>query len=167
MSRRARERAYRPGPVHLNSVERAISGARKLPPSDVATVKDGMTRALLCFGRGEDCHQHWMHMADALNVAESLAIGGICSDEGSLTKILAGQAALAAVLSRQRAGGSWTLYGAERQALDDALWLHGVQLDHASFSEYEAAVNRTIHRIQQAKAGNAGRGVVVVDGARA
>ena len=98
MSRRARARKpYTPTPVHLNAVQRAITGAALLPAAEVASVKTNMALSLLTFGRGIACAQHWISMADALNMAESLAAGRICSDEASRAKIVAGQEALAAV----------------------------------------------------------------------
>lgn len=166
MSRRARARkAYTPKPVHLNAIERAITGAALLPAAEVSSVKINLNLSLLTFGRGIACAQHWASMADALNVAESLAAGSICSDEASRQKIQAGQEALAAVAQRQQAGGSWTLYPAELAALDAALWLHGVQLDHASHTEYERALDHTRQRIAAARAGNAPRGAIVIEGA--
>jgi len=172
MSRRARQRAegrkaYTPKPVHLNAIERAITGAALLPAAEVASVKTNMALSLLTFGRGIACPQHWVSMADALNMAESLAAGRICSDEASRAKIVAGQEALAAVMLRHNAGKSWTLYAAEHTALQDALWLHGVQLDHASHTEYEQALEHTRHRIAAARAGNAPRGAIVIEGALA
>lgn len=169
MSRRARDRAghhkaRQPRPVHLNIIQRAITGASKLPAVDVARVKASMHNALETFGRGHQCALHWASMADALNVAEQLAQRGICSDDASHDRIQAGQQALAAVHQRHAAGGSWTLYAAERTALDDALWLHGVQLDHCSFTEYEGAITDVQNRVRQALAGNAPRGCMVLQG---
>jgi hypothetical protein len=166
MSRRARQRkAYRPKLVALNAIQRAIEGAALLPREQVAGIKAILANALVAFGRGEQCAGHWRSMADALNVAEGLAAIGICSDDDSTDRISAGQQALANVQQRHTARGSWTLYPAERQALDDALWLHGIQLEHTSFSEYERAVDNTRERIRQAIAGNAPRGAVVLQGA--
>lgn len=168
MSRRARVRKpYTPRPVHLNAVQRAITGAALLPAAEVNSVKTNMALALLTFGRGIACAQHWISMADALNMAESLAAGRICSDEASRAKIVAGQEALAAVMQRHNTGGSWTLYAAEHAAIDAALWLHGVQLDYASHTEYEQALEHTRHRIAAARAGNAPRGAIVIEGALA
>jgi hypothetical protein len=170
MSRRARaraggRRAYTAKPVHLNAIERAITGAAKLPVAAVADVKTTLTLALTTFGRGVDCEHHWTSMADALNVAESLADQRICSDDTSRDCILAAQAALAAVAQRCQAGRGWTLYPTERNAIDTALWLHGVQLDNCSFREYENAVDATRNRIAAARAGNAPHGAIVIEGA--
>ena len=166
MSRRARIRkAYRPKEIHLNAVQRAIEGRALLPREQVASIKAVLSSALVAFGRGESCADHWLSMADALNVAEGLTDVGICSDDDSIDRITSGQQALANVRQRHSVRGSWTLYPTERQALDDALWLHGVQLDHCCFHEYERAVDRTRERVRQARAGNAPRGAIVIEGA--
>ena len=169
MSRRARQRAggrkaYTPGPVHTNAWWRAITGAAKLPADDVARVKAGLARAFTEFGCGRECRDHWACMADAMNVAESLANAGICSDDGSRDRIHAAMTVLADVVSRHQAGGSWTLHADERQQLDDGLWLHGIQLEHCSFSEYERAIQDVRNRVSQARAGNAPKGFKVIQG---
>lgn len=160
--RAGRAAKRQPGPVHLNSVLRAIEGARKLLAADVERVKRGLEESLLQFGRGIDCRMHWECMADACNVAEALADLRICSDDTSRAYIKAGLSALAAVLMRHQERKSWTLHAHERQALDDALWLHGVQLDHCSLREYEQALQRVRNVAQAALAGNAGPGVQVL-----
>ena len=154
-----------PKPVHLNAVARAITGAGKLPPADRQRVQAAMTQTLADFRSGHRCEHAWPVMVDALNVAESLAVGGICSDADSRARIDAGLTVLANVIDRQRGRGSWTLYPLELAALDEAIWLHNVQLDHCSFREYEGAIERTRQRAQQALAGNAPRGVTVLQGA--
>ena len=167
MSRRARARkAYHPKPVHLNAVQRAMEGAAKLPADQVATISANLGTALDDFSAGRDCPRLWCAMADAMNVAEALADLNICSDDGSRQRIADARAALAAVHMRHTARG-WTLYPAERNALADGLWLHGVQLQHASFREYESAIDDTTRRLTQARAGNAPRGAIVLQGALA
>jgi hypothetical protein len=79
----------------------------------------------------------------------------------ALLTLDAAQHALAALMQRVHAGAGWTLSAAESRALDDGLWVYGVQLDHCSASEHRRAV-RTVHnRIYQAARGNAGGRVVV------
>lgn len=169
MSRRARQRAggrkaYTPGPVHTNAWWRAITGASKLPADDVARVKAGLACAFQEFGCGREPYRHWCCMADAINVAESLADAGICSDVGSLDRIQHAMNVLGNVMRRHQAGGSWTLHADERQQLDDGLWLHGIQLEHCSFSEYERAIQDVRNRVSQARAGNAPKGFIVIQG---
>lgn len=166
MSRRARERAgpRQPRPVYANAVQRAIEGARLLPKVETAAVKAGMRMALTEFLTGKRCDVHWATLADALNMAESLSDIGICSDEPSAEKINAGQLALAEVAQQFARIRSWTLRAAQLDALRTGLEIHEIQLDYCSFSEYERAYHTTRNRISQARAGNAGPGVVVVGG---
>lgn len=154
----------RPRPVHLNALQRAINGARKLSQEDVQLLRSGMRQAFDDFGRGVRCASHWLTMADALNVAESLCDMGICSDDASRQRVLDGQAVLATVRMRFGERGTWALRAAERQQLDDALWLHGVQLEHCSLREFSSAVDRTAERVRQARTGNAPAGAIVIDG---
>lgn len=168
MSTRADRRAgraakrYIPKPVHLNAVERAITGAAKLDAGQVATLRTVLTQAFTAFGQGHDCAAHWRCMADALNVAEQLAELGICCDAGSRERIHEAQAVLSAVADRHATAGSWTLRSVERAALDNGLWMHGVQLEHCCYREYEHAVARSRRIAEQALAGNVAPGVRVV-----
>jgi hypothetical protein len=57
---------------------------------------------------------------------------------------------------------SWALRAAEMQALDDAIWRHGIQLDHCSLREYKLASERVRARTVAALAGNAAPGVEVL-----
>lgn len=163
MSRRLRKRQA--GAVHLNAVERAINAARKLHADDVALLKQAMRTALDEFCQAKRPAAHWNTMADAINLASALADERICSDEGSRAKLAAAEQVLADVARRAVARDCWTLRAAERQALDDGLWLHGVQLEHCSLGEYTRAYERTVNVISQALAGNAAPGTVVIHGA--
>ena len=168
MSTRADRRAgraakrYVPKPVHVNAVERAITGAAKINPAQVAQTRAALTQTFTAFGQGFDCAAHWRSMADAMNVAEQLARLGICCDASSVDRITEAQSVLTAVADRHAATGSWTLRSAERAALDDGLWMHGVQLEHCCYREYEHAVARSLRIITQALAGNVAPGVRVV-----
>jgi hypothetical protein len=161
---RPRRTPRQPRPVHLNTIERAIEGARKLPEAAVEALKIALDSTLTEFGQGIDCAPRWCCMADAMNVAEALAQIGICSDDNSKAIIHGGHQVLADVQQRRTAGGSWTLRGIERKTLDEAIWMHGVQLDHCSRREYEQAVQTVRARCSQARAGNAPTGSVVIHG---
>ena len=83
----------------------------------------------------------------------------------SLAPVEALQQALHDVHVRHSTRGTWTLYPAELQALDWLVWLHGtVQLPACSYGEFSDALDRTRNRVQQALAGNAPRGALVIDG---
>jgi len=151
----------KPGPVHLNNLQRAAEASAKMHPTDREALWVIVAHSFLAFKRGEDCQANWRNCADALNIAEALS-GTICSDEVSRSKIQAGHAVLIAVAGRHSELGTWTMYPAEMQALDEALFIHRVQMDFCSLGEYQCAVKRVADRTRSALAGNAGRGVQVV-----
>jgi hypothetical protein len=163
MSRRARSRFDRR--VILNPIAVAIEGATKLAACDRLELQGIVNNALALFRAGHDCAAQWLNMADALNIAESLAGLGICSDPASHERIAVAQRVLATVQQRHTERGTWALRGPELQALDDGLWLHATQLEHCSLREYERAKDKTAQRIQQARAGNAPAGAIVIEGA--
>ena len=66
------------------------------------------------------------------------------------------------MIERHQGGGSWTLRGPEIEALDTALWMHRVQLDHCSLGEFDKARGKVAERTRQALAGNAGPNTKVV-----
>lgn len=163
MSRRARQRFDRR--VIMNPVAVAMENAQRLCPADRAALQGIVTQALMLYSQGRDCAAQWCCMADALNVAETLARAGICADAGSRQRIADAQAALASAHLRHTQHGTWALRGAELQALADGLWMHRVQLDHCSLGEYQRAVRDTAERIRQARTGNAPAGAIVLQGA--
>ena len=163
MSRRARK--YTQRPVYLNAVQIAIDRARPLAQADVAGQRQILQHALAQFSQGVDCANHWCSLADAANMAETLAGMGLGAGADADRFIEAGQKALHDVQVRQRTRNSWTLYPTELQAIDWLVWLHAtVQLPACSYGEFSDALDRTRNRIQQALAGNAPRGALVIDG---
>lgn len=165
MPRSARPRkAYRPRPVHTNATQGAINGARKLSAADVLQQLTLCRHALQEFSAGRDCPRHWLSLADTANMAQGLAALRIgCGDQADQV-IEQAQAALAAVQQRRHAGGSWTLYAAELEALGWLIALHTTQLGACDYAEFDKAFHQTHERLSQARAGNAPRGAVVVVG---
>lgn len=158
--------------VMADPVRHAMQSVALLPAESIQVVKSGLAQALERFTAGRDCRLHWMTMADALNVAESLANLRICGDDGSRQIIERGMAVLAAVWERHLHRESWTLRYCEehqtheRELLDLALWMHGVQLEHCTFREYEQAIEMTANRVRGALAGSPGSGTKVVGAIR-
>ncbi len=155
---------YRPGPVHANAVAIAINGVRKLSAADVAMQRIIVDKALLDFSAGRECATHWRSLADTANMTETLSAIGICSGQQADEIIGKAQQALAAVQQRHAARGTWTLYPTELDTLQWLATLHARQLSECSYAEFERAFNLTRQRIAQARAGNAPRGAVVVEG---
>jgi hypothetical protein len=163
VSRRARK--YAAKPVYLNAVQIAISRARPLAQADLAGQRLMMQTALRDFSQGINCDRHWCSLADTANMAETLAGMGLGAGADADRFIAEAQQALHAVHSRHTTRGTWTLYPAELQALDWLVWLHGtVQLPACSYGELGDALESARNRLQQALAGNAPRGALVVDG---
>jgi len=157
----------KPRRISANPVQVALMGAAKLPQLDRDTLRAIGEQALTGLRTGTgDRVGHWKSIADALNVAEQLSALGICSDQGSRDRIEAGQEALASLHARHHERNSWTLTGPELVAMGEGLWIHRVQLEHCSLSEYERAVTRVRRRTSQALAGNAAPGVQVLGGLR-
>jgi hypothetical protein len=150
-------------PLYLNAMQRAIESSAKLPEKDRKALRRIAESALNGMRFGIDCVDCWRTLADAFNVAEALAEFGICSDVESKARIAGGQAGLSAVHGRHQSDGKWTLYSAELVAFNEAVWLHGIQLEHCSLGEYEKAMRRVIERTRQALAGNIGPGVQVLE----
>lgn len=165
MSRNAKPRkAYRPRPLHMNTLQRTLARVHKIAPEDVAGQISLMATTLREFSAGQNCLHHWRSLADTSNVAESLTAAGICSGPDADKVIHDAQAALAAVHDRSRTRGTWTLYPAELEALTWLVRLHSTQLGECDYSEFDRAWEVTHQRVSAARAGNAPRGAIVVLG---
>lgn len=153
--------------ILLNAMQRAMTGAAKLPTEDVERTTRGMLLALQEFAAGRYCREHWASMADATNVALELSALGICSDEASRQLLDDAQQVLGDVAQRAQQRGTWTLHARELEQLREALERHGIQLGFCSYSEYERAVEAVRHKHAQYAAGNAPKGAIVITGALA
>jgi hypothetical protein len=149
--------------IASNPIALAMSNVATLPAHEREGLRTIYEGAFNDFRAGRDCRSKWCELAFAINMAEAFADLRIGSDAESRAHIQAAHNALAAVAQRQKHTGSWTLYPAEITALDDALFIHRVQLEHCSFSEFHRAKNAVVGRQQQALSGNAGPRVTVVD----
>lgn len=145
MTRNAKPRkAYRPGPVHANATHIALTGVRKIAAHDVRNQIELINSTLQQFMAGHHCAANWRSLADAANMAETLAGMHICGG--------------------QQITASWTLYASEIEALGWLTTLHARQLAECDYSEFERALQRTHNRVSAARAGNAPRGAIVVIG---
>lgn len=162
MSRRARTRRDRR--VILNPVQVAMQGVALLADEDRTALQRIADNALLAYSCGDDCATQWCVLADAMNVAETLARAGICSDAGSQRYIWRAQAALSAAYGRHQERNTWAMRGPELVALGDGVLIHRIQLEHCSVREYCNAVEATKERMRQALAGNAPAGARVLVG---
>ncbi len=155
-------KARRPRPVYANSYVRAMEGATRLRPEIRAERRAKYQAAFIAFRTGNGCVDAWRELADALNLAEQIAEYGIVCDRASKDRIAAGHEVLGTVIGRVEERRSWTLYAAEIQTLEDALWMFSAQLDYVSVLEFENAEKRVFDRISAALAGNASPGTTIV-----
>jgi len=163
VSRRARK--YHPKPVHSNAVQIALARVKPLTAADVAGQTALVQHALQQFCQGINCDAHWCSLADTANMAETLAGMGLGSGDDATRVIELAQRALADVHQRHTQRGSWTLYADEIDALHCLVRLHcTAQLPACSYGELGDAMAATRNRMQQALAGNAPRGALVIDG---
>ena len=157
-------KAYRPRPVHCNALQIVLNKVRKLSTDDVDMQRQIMGAALREFSAGHNCAANWRNLADMANMTETLSSMGICSGLQAATLIHAAQEALAAVQARHATRGTWTMYATELDTLQWLLTLHLRQLAECDYGEFERAYQTTCTRIEQARAGNAPAGAVVVVG---
>ena len=165
MPRSARPRkAYRPRTVAANATDIALNNAHKLDRKDAAGQAALLRTALAEFQRGRDAGVHWRSLADAANMAETLAAMRICSGADADRIIQRAQQVLHDVALRHRERGTWALKHDELDALQWLLSLHTTQLAECDYSEFCRAMDRTRVRVAQARAGNAAPGALVIEG---
>jgi hypothetical protein len=148
-------KAYRPRPVDVDPTQLAIARAALVPAPQRALLVRPVQQALDGLRTATGGWPAWRGMADAMNVAERLALAGIASDR--MPEIQAAQAALQTLHARHATTGSWTLRSEELRALDDGAFFHRVQLEHCTQGELHDAIQAVQRRVAQALAGNAPR----------
>lgn len=161
-SRRPRK-AHRPRPL-VDTVRHTINSVRVLSAEDVTRQVGLVHTALAELGRGHDTAMHWASLADAANMAETLASMGIGGGADAQRVIQQAQAALATIQGRLQHRSSRALYSSEIDSLQWLITLHHLQLQACSYGEFEAAYTTTRNRIAQARAGNAPLGAIVIQG---
>jgi hypothetical protein len=155
--------------MYLNAHVIAISRVRKISDFDANEQRRLINEHFTAYLQGDDCPSRWRSLADAANMAETLAEMGLGSGQDADEIIAAGQAALANAWQRAHPTngrrGTWTLYPNEIEALRWLVTLHtNTQLPACSYGELDTAIKRTCTRIAQAKAGNASPGTVMLEG---
>ena len=153
--------------VHLNSLQMAIHNSGLLPASDVTGQMQLLREHLVHLLSGQpSARVSWMSMADAANMAETLAGMRIGGGEEAERVIREAQESLAEAWQTAEKRGTWAMSAQARQMLQERLeWLlqlHEVQMRAVSIREYSRAFERTRARMAAARRGQVGRGVVVV-----
>lgn len=152
---------YRPRPVVADPVELAICSVARVPAWKQQEIMAEIAACMEQMRMGKGTQDTWARLGGHLNVAEALAARGIANDQ--VACIESAQSALAAVHGRAHGlRHSWTLRGPEIAALDEAIFISGVQLKYCSQGELAAASAEVLRRTDQALRGNAGAGVAVL-----
>jgi len=144
------------------SMEIAQHRAAKLLPAEVEALYQPLREAFAAFRVGRGNHFYCRALCDAVNVGAELAASHQIASDHKAT-FAAAEAALAAVMRRHAAGGSWVLKGTEIAALDLAAQVHRAQLLHCSHGELGQAVTTVTARIKAALRGDHAPGVTVLD----
>ncbi len=137
-------------PVLLNPVAYAIEGASKLPPEQRAGILAGNAMALAALRKGDATRDQFDRLTQAILIADELRAFGLASDHAdTFAKAID---ALAAILARtELTAGRYVARGPELTAIDDAVFVHSVQIEHVALSEMERAQGRLSSQWQQQK----------------
>lgn len=156
-------KAYRLGRVDPDPVDLAISRASKLRLVQRLDLMRPLRKAFDGLRMGTGGWAAWASVADGLNVAEELSLLGIASDRTG--EIVAAQLALKSLHERVQQRGTWTMRAEEITAIEWAIDLHDIQLQHASQGEVERAIETVKRTRLQVLKGNGPRNATVCVGA--
>lgn len=149
-------------PVYLNAVQRAIESSQKLPNLHVNSLKGIMAQALKSLHDGEGSHEDFRNLVDAFNIGEQLAELGICSNDECRVMLQNGQSSLLGIYERHKARNEWSLIAEDIWPLNEAIFIHGVQLGFVSLGEFQKAQKMVSEKSRQAVRGNKPVGVMVL-----
>jgi len=144
---------HRPRRVDLDPMDMTTARVALLNAKQKATLTTPTHAALSQLRRCVDPWPAWCNLADALNVAEQLALRNIASDR--LPEIRQAQQVMHDLYHRQDSRGTWAMHAPELAALDFAVALHVIQLDHCTQGELADSIQAVQRRVAQALAGNA------------
>jgi hypothetical protein len=155
-------KGYRPHGVRLDAHGLAMDLVTVLSAEQQAKMLQPAQAALETMRTGRGSWDAWRHLADCVNVCQALCAKGIGSN--LIDKCLDAQQALGDLHARVTSGGSWTLRGTELKALDETVWLHEVQLRHATQGELQAAIDKVRNVVRGALTGGSQHGPHVLVG---
>lgn len=144
--------------VLLNPVDTAISRAATPPLAEQQRVRKACLASFDIMRQGKMTKQEWFDLAEALNLAHQLARMGICSNH--VDTIASAMEVMMAVQKRVKAGGNWTCYAQELDAVDLALKIYEIQMNRASVNEILEAGKRHENVVKGAMAGSPGKGAM-------
>lgn len=155
--------------IYCNAVDMALRRVQLISRADVEQMAGIIRKAIAGLLSGaDDAMTHWTSLADTANLAETLEAAGLGSGDQAREVVSLAQEALAYMHQERQARGTWALRSDERALIADRLQalraLHETQLAASSYGEFEQAYHRTEQRLRQARAGNAPRGAIVIEG---
>lgn len=149
-------------PVYLNALQRAIESSQKLPQLHIDNLKGIMRQALNMLHEGKGNQEDFRNLVDAFNTGEQLAELGICSNDECRVMLQNGQSSLLGIYERHQAKNEWSLIADDIWPLNEAIFIHGVQLGFVSLGEYTLAQKMIREKSRQAIRGNKPAGVRVL-----
>jgi hypothetical protein len=156
------KKRHKPRPRYVNAMQVAMANASALTEQERLDFMKIATDAFDAFKKGEDCALNWGRLVDLFNISRELCGMGLCSLDDNREMVERGLAALESSLHRFEHLGTWSLKAFEMQQIDDAIFILSVQIKHASRGEIGRANKIVSDRNQQALAGNAAKGTIVV-----
>lgn len=132
--------------ISVDVIGRAIESVRVTPESDLNGLRTIELLAIDAFAKGIATPYDFRHIADMMNIAETLVDMGIGAE---VRQVCAdAQAALLAVHARHEDGKGLVLRGPELTAFRDLYAWHEAQRTAISRAVYEKAIERTTNRVR-------------------
>ena len=130
----------------VDPITHAIHGAAITTQTDLNKLRDREKAAIESFRTGKATKRDWQNLAEMLNLAETMANGGIgpevlptCGDV---------QTALIDAAKRYETTGRMGMTGPGLYAINELFEWHDLQRVSISRSEYERQIQTTINRIR-------------------
>lgn len=145
MSRKVCRRKHYP---LIDPVKMAIEGAAISQSDMLDKLRMVELSAIESFAKGLATPADWRAIADFLNIAETMARGGVGPE--ALAVVTAVDAALSEAHARHAKTGRLGMTGPQLQALRDLYAYHDAQRTAIARSEYERFIQLTANRIRSA-----------------
>lgn len=132
---------YRPKPVFADPVRYVLNGFRGLTTVGDEVIKHKIRAydALNHLRTGAGVFADLDRLADALNVADALSLGGEIGQEYA-DQIRAGQDALFGMAERSLTSGRFLFTGPELMAVNEAMAVYSAQMDVVTVSDFQTAL---------------------------
>lgn len=128
------QKAYRPKPRNVNALQTAIKGTRLFAAQEKEDLIRPLTEALDATRKGEMTREIWTQLAGMVNTGLCLCGEQICTNFKPVFDATA--QAMMDLRFRLLEDGRVTAYPAQLKQLEEAIELHSVQLDFATYRDY-------------------------------